>query len=169
MSADRHVNEDMGSPYGYFCVYSCICVWLCAYAWWVDINRTITHTLHNPQSHEILFYEHIGAVEGVGGGVGGAWGVLWPQVFEMKSVYSSCLLWGWRQQWVGQNMHGVFHNLSCPLAARRGHAYLLRVGCPQDTWYPICYCQGGLDNGSQFLNGCSINHIVWQRYMLTFL
>lgn len=62
---------------------------------------------------------------GVGGIDGG--GVLRSGVFYCKSVNSSCLLSGWRQQCDVQNMHEFFHNLSCPLAGRRGRPYLLRV------------------------------------------
>lgn len=48
-----------------------------------------------------------------------------------------------------QNMHEFFHNPPCPLAERRGRAYLPArpVSCPQDTWYPICYHENGLDKG----------------------
>lgn len=118
MISDRHVNEEIDILSGHLCVYS----WMCALEWWLTLAEQLLALCVTLQAMKSYFMTTYQGRWGVGDG-----GVLWSPVFYSKSVSSSCLLSGWRQKWVVQNMHEFFHNLSCPLAGRRGRAYLLRV------------------------------------------
>lgn len=65
------------------------------------------------------------------------------------------------QDGVVHNMHEFFHNLSCPLAVRRGHAYLLHVlSSAHKTPGTQFVTSMALTRRVGVLKGCSINHVV---------
>lgn len=60
-----------------------------------------------------------------------------------------------------QNMHEFFHNLSCPLAGRRGRAYLLHVlSAANKTPGTQFVTRMALTREVGFVKRCSVNHMV---------